>query len=105
MKVLLFWRFNGLFWYKSKHHFTNYGDAMSIIKWPNSLILANTAGLSTGLCISSLGGNFEAALTGGLAVSLAISAFKDAMREVVRENRPTEAGSPVPKAAKPTLNS
>lgn len=58
---------------------------MSIIRWPNSNILANTSGLSTAICIDSLSGNHVAALTGGLAVYAALSVFKDAMREVAQE--------------------
>jgi hypothetical protein len=80
---------------------------MSFINWPNSNILANAAGLSTAICIGAASTNhtLTAAVTGGMAVYCAPSAFKDAMREVVREIKPAEAGSPVPEAAKPALNS
>ena len=78
---------------------------MSFINWPNSNLLANASGLSTAICIGSLTGNLTAAATGGMAVYTAISAFKDAIREVVREIKPTEAEGRTPEAAKPALRS
>ena len=71
---------------------------MSII---NSNILANASGLSTAICIGSLSHDYLASLTGGMAVYCALSVFKDAMREVLRENQPGEAGSPVQPVARP----
>lgn len=61
---------------------------MPIVQLPKSYLLSNVSGLSTGLCIGLLSNNYIAAFAGGAAVSLALYAFKDAMREVVRESQP-----------------